>query len=64
MARTIDGGKTWTLLTSGNTVGAPQLPYVHVDYHCGAFLNGPSGERWLVVGTDGGLYASVVLIMA
>ena len=56
LARTTDGGKTWTLLSAQNP--STGLPYIHVDFHCGALFSGPLGAQWIVVGTDGGLYTS------
>lgn len=55
LARTTDGGKNWTLLSSENPSSG--LPYLHVDFHCGALFSGPLGT-WIVVGTDGGLSTS------
>lgn len=50
--KSIDGGATWTVLT--NWLAQFGLPYVHADFHCGAFDQ--SGR--LFFGGDGGVFYS------
>ena len=59
-AKTMDGGKTWTLLSDwlpnpSNNTGT--MPYVHADCHCAAF-SAFGGISRIYFGTDGGLFTS------
>jgi hypothetical protein len=54
-AVTRDGGSTWTL--TSNWLGQFGLPYVHADFHAGAFVS-LKGKQALLFGTDGGLSVS------
>jgi hypothetical protein len=55
MARTKDGGKTWTLIS--HWLGFYGLPYAHADYHAAAWGT-VGGIKAMLVGNDGGLYYS------
>ncbi len=48
--RSMDGGLSWTQMTSWNSTN---LPYAHADFHTGAWSQ--TGPRTLFLGNDGGL---------
>ena len=54
-AVTRNGGNTWTL--TSNWLGQFGLPYVHADFHAGAFVS-LKGHTAVVFGTDGGIFVS------
>jgi photosystem II stability/assembly factor-like uncharacterized protein len=62
-AKTLDGGKSWTLISSwlpkscDEAQTIPNLPYVHADSHTASVTLAFGRER-IVFGTDGGIFVS------
>lgn len=58
-ARSNDGGKTWAIASNWlpPANGMDQGFYVHADAHAGAFAN-VNGKTEVLVGTDGGIFAT------
>ncbi|MGB8194797.1 MAG: T9SS type A sorting domain-containing protein [Chitinophagaceae bacterium] len=54
--KTINGGTSWTQISSWTAGGACVFPYVHADIHDIAFKPGTPAE--LIIATDGGLHRS------
>jgi len=55
-AKTTNGGKQWTIITTWTSPASYQLPYVHSDFHAASFMTSSTGVRWMVFGTDGGFF--------
>jgi hypothetical protein len=56
VAKTTDGGGTWTIQTWWLYSQVPTLPYAHADHHANAFK--ATGTPTLIFGDDGGLNIS------
>ncbi len=56
LAKSTDGGASWTVLSQWLYHYTPGVPYIHADMHAMAFKT--AGTKMSLVGTDGGIFAS------
>jgi len=56
--KTTDGGQTWSVISTWLQSFAPNLPYIHADFHTASMLKTPVNTAAIIFGTDGGLFAS------
>lgn len=54
--KTVNGGASWSILTTWTPTDNNTLPLVHADYHAAKQVKSASGTNYIIIGNDGGLY--------
>lgn len=57
LLRSIDGGVSWTQISSWDRGTCTSIPYVHADHHAIVFETGSNAR--MIFGTDGGIYHTI-----